>query len=161
MKYSSKLSDAVHILAFIELLRDRLRACMPPKLTSGEIARSIHTNASFVRQLMMQLRKAGLLVSERGAANPRLGRPAEEISLYDIYRAVEGNKPLLHLDENVNEMCVVGVHIQLALQESFDSIQKAAEEEMRSITLAKVIEDYHKRLPEEADEKPCFGRFKG
>lgn len=161
MKYSSKLSDAVHILAFIELLHDRLRACMPPKLTSGEIARSIHTNASFVRQLMMQLKKAGLLASERGAANPRLGRPAEEISLFDIYRAVEGDKPLLHLDENVNEMCIVGVHIQLALQESFDAIQQAAEREMRSISLAKVIEDYHKRLPQEADDKPCHGKFQG
>ena len=55
MKYSTKVSDAVHILAFIVL---------NPKgsLSSDSIAESIHTNPGCIRQLMSALRRAGLLI---------------------------------------------------------------------------------------------------
>ncbi|MGI6010328.1 MAG: Rrf2 family transcriptional regulator [Ruminococcus sp.] len=54
MKYSTRVSDAVHILAFIVL---------DPKgsLSSDSIAKSIRTNPGCVRQLMSSLRKAALL----------------------------------------------------------------------------------------------------
>ena len=47
MKYSSKLSDAVHLLAFIDIQRqkaDTLPADIPLALTSKAIAFSLHTN---------------------------------------------------------------------------------------------------------------------
>ena len=56
MKYSTRLSDAVHILAFIALYPN----C---DLTSNKLAESIQTNPAYVRQLMSALRKGGLLVS--------------------------------------------------------------------------------------------------
>ena len=105
MKYSSKLSDAVHLLAFIDIQRqeaDILPADIPLALTSKAIAFSLHTNPSFVRQIMMKLKNAGLLISEQGTANPYLGKSAVDITLLDIYKAVEGDKPLLHLDKNIN-----------------------------------------------------------
>ena len=55
MKYPTRLSDAVHILAFIALYPD----C---DLTSNKLAESIQTNPAYVRQLMSALRKGGLLV---------------------------------------------------------------------------------------------------
>ena len=45
MKYSNKLSDAVHVLVLIEL--NPLDS-----LSSNAMAVSIHTNAGFIRQLM-------------------------------------------------------------------------------------------------------------
>ena len=59
MKYPTRLSDAVHILAFIALYPD----C---DLTSNKLAESIQTNPAYVRQLMSSLRKGGLLVSVKG-----------------------------------------------------------------------------------------------
>lgn len=148
MKYSSKLSDAVHILAFIQIQRDSAGGSLPPRLTSSAIATSLHTNPSFVRQIMMKLRAAGLLLSEQGTANPRLARPCSAISLCDIYRAVEGDKPLLHLDKHINEQCSVGIHIQLALQDYYDEVQQLAEAKMRSISLQDVIDSYYRRVPQ-------------
>ena len=91
MKYSTRVSDAVHILAFIVL---------DPKdsLSSESIAESIHTNPGCVRQLMSALRKSGLLSSVRGHPRPSLTREPSAITLLDIYKAVEGDKSLLHLD---------------------------------------------------------------
>ena len=106
MKYPTRLSDAVHILAFIALYPD----C---DLTSNKLAESIQTNPAYVRQLMSALRKGGLLVSVKGHPRPTLAREPEKITLLDAYRAVEGNKPLLHQDIHTNPACGVGVNIQL------------------------------------------------
>ena len=150
MKYSSKLSDAVHLLAFIDIQRqeaDTLPTDIPLALTSKAIAFSLHTNPSFVRQIMMKLKNADLLISEQGTANPYLGKPAEDITLLDIYKAVEGDKPLLHLDKNINQECTVGVNIQMILQDYYNQVQQTAEAKLQTITLAMIIADYYKRVP--------------
>lgn len=68
MKYSTKLSDAVHIMAFIAINPDF-------DLSSTAIAVSIQTNPAFVRQIMMKLRKASLMSSISGHVKPSLARP--------------------------------------------------------------------------------------
>lgn len=139
MKYSTKLSDAVHIMAFIQLSGQHL-------LTSTEIATSIQTNPAYVRQLMSKLKAAGLLQSSQGQARPSLCQGPEEITLLDVYRAVEGSKPLLHLDTHTNPDCGVGVNIQYALQTYFDHVQEIAETEMKKISLQNILDTYHQRL---------------
>jgi len=67
------------------------------------------------------------------------------ITLLDIYRAVEGEKPLLHLDTHTNPECGVGIYIQLSLQDFFDQIQEKAEEEMKSITLQDILDRYQEK----------------
>ena len=139
MKYPTKLSDAVHILCFIALAEEG------QPLTSDAIAKSIATNASYVRQLMSLLRRGELLTSVRGHARPTLTRPPSEINLLDCYRAVEGEKPLLHQDTHTNPACGVGVNIQLALRDCYDQVQARAEDEMRRISLADILSRYHEK----------------
>lgn len=52
MKYPTRLSDSVHILAFLALAPDA-------DLSSEKIAQSVKTNPAYVRQLMSALRKGG------------------------------------------------------------------------------------------------------
>ena len=139
MKYSTQLSDAVHIMVFIAINPDS-------DLSSNAIATSIQTNPSFVRQIMMKLRKAELMTSVTGHAKPSLSKDAYQITLYDIYKAVEGEKPLLHLDTHTNPECGVGVNIQLALQDYYDEIQKTVEMKMKGISLQDIIDSYHGRV---------------
>ena len=139
MKYPTRLSDAVHILAFIALHPD----C---GLTSDKLAESIQTNPAYVRQLMSALRKGGLLFSVKGHPRPSLAREPEQITLLDAYQAVEGDKPLLHQDIHTNPACGVGVNIQLVLRDFYLEIQKTAENKMREITLKDVLDQYHIKL---------------
>ena len=138
MKYSTRLSDAVHILAFIALNPNG-------SLSSSSIAESIHTNPGCVRQLMSALRRAGLISSVKGHPRPALTRIPALITLLDVYRAVEGEKPLLHLDIHTNPECGVGIYIQLSLQDFFDQIQETAEKEMKSVTLQDILNQYYKK----------------
>lgn len=141
MKYPTKLSDAVHILAFLALHPGA-------NLTSERIAESIQTNPGYVRQLMSALRRGGLLTSVKGHPRPALTREPEQITLLDAYRAVEGDKPILHQDTHTNPACGVGVNIQLALADCYQEVQKSAEEKMREITLAQILTRYHQKLEE-------------
>ena len=139
MKYPTKLSDAVHILAFLGLHPGA-------ELTSEKIAESVQTNPAYVRQLMSALRKGGLLTSVKGHPRPALAKPPGELTLLDAYRAVEGEKPILHQDTHTNPACGVGVNIQLVLADCYREVQSAAEQRMREITLAEIMERYHQRL---------------
>ena len=49
MKYSTKLSDAVHVMVLIAINQEK-------SLSSASIAESVHTNPGFVRQLMLKLK---------------------------------------------------------------------------------------------------------
>ncbi|KRM97280.1 transcriptional regulator [Liquorilactobacillus aquaticus DSM 21051] len=132
MKYSHKLSDAIHILAYLEI-------CKGSDLSSTAIAASVESNPSLVRRLMMRLGQAGLIRTRKGAAAPRLVRSAEKISLFDIYIAVTDKRDLLHVDEETNVHCVVGGNIQDVLTAEYQKIQKAAEKQMSQISLSDVI----------------------
>lgn len=139
MKYSHKLSDAVHVLAFIDIFQN------DGDLSSNGIAGSINSNPSLVRRLMSALVKAGLLVSRPGIAAPSLARPTSEISLLDVYNAVEDDHNLLHVDENTNVDCPVGANIQGALTDAYDKVQAQAERSMAAITLDQIVDDIQLR----------------
>ena len=133
MKYPTRLSDAVHILAFLALHPGA-------NLTSERIAESVQTNPAYVRQLMSALRKGGLLTSVKGHPRPA------QITLLDAYRAVEGDKPILHQDTHTNPACGVGVNIQLVLADCYREVQESAEARMREITLAEILARYDRKL---------------
>lgn len=133
MKYSNKLSDGVHILAYVEICKDS-------DLSSAAIASSIESNPSLVRRMMSRLSKAGLLVSQPGVVAPKLARPADEISLLNIYRAIEDNQNLLHVDEKTNLKCIVGGNIQETLTGVYQKIQSDAEKSMSQVTLKDIID---------------------
>ena len=139
MKYSTKLSDTLHILVFLSLVTEQ-------RLTSARIAESVKTNPAYIRQLMSALKAAGIISNTQGQANASLLRSPDEITMLDVYHAVEGNKPLLHLDVDTNPECGVGINIQLAIADFYRDVQQVAEQKMNEITLQNIIEQYYKKL---------------
>jgi Rrf2 family transcriptional regulator, repressor of oqxAB len=66
-----------------------------PVLSSAQLARSLDTNPSLVRKLMVPLVQDGLVASIKGrGGGVRLGRAADQITLEEIYRSSIGDKPL-------------------------------------------------------------------
>jgi Rrf2 family transcriptional regulator, repressor of oqxAB len=66
-----------------------------PVLTSTQLARSLNANPSLVRKLMVPLVQDALVASVKGrGGGVRLGRPADQITLGEIYRSSVGDKPL-------------------------------------------------------------------
>ena len=60
-------------------------------LTSTQLAESIDTNPAFLRAVLGRLRDAGLVRTQLGKGGGAfIARPAESITLLDVYRATEG-----------------------------------------------------------------------
>ena len=60
-------------------------------LTAEQIAQAQGIPANFLENILRDLRRAGIVESRRGQAGGyALARPAEEISVADVIRAVEG-----------------------------------------------------------------------
>lgn len=84
MRVSAKADYALR--AMVELA-----AAPPGPLKSERIAAAQEIPQKFLENILLDLRHAGLVTSQRGAEGGYgLGRPAAEISLADVIRAVEG-----------------------------------------------------------------------
>ena len=146
MQISSRFTIAVHIFACIDTFEK------DHKITSDFLADSINVNPVIIRKLLSQLKNAGLIQVKRGSGGASFVRPLEDITLLDIYRAVDcvEKGELFHFHENPNQQCPVGRNIHNILDDKLDRIQNAMEREMASITMADVIEDTKKYRGQEA-----------
>ena len=134
MKISTRYSDAVHILAYLNIYQQT-------KLSSENIAASVMTSPVVVRRIMVALQKAGIITTVQGSPNPHLSKSPDQISLLDVYYAVEGNKKLFTVDDKTNPQCIVGGNIQKVLSNYYQEVQNAAMGRLARITLDDVIND--------------------
>ncbi|MBP2058693.1 DNA-binding IscR family transcriptional regulator [Lactobacillus colini] len=134
MKVSTRFSDSIHLLAFVHIFQGK----MP--LTSENIAGSIETSPVMVRRLMVDLRRGGLLETRHGAADPKVSKPLDQISLLDVYLTIEKDKPLFEIDHKTNPACPVGGNIQPTLAEFYNQAETAAKAKLNEITLADVVD---------------------
>lgn len=144
MQISSRFTIAVHIFTCIETFKNQY------KITSDFLASSINVNPVIIRKLLGQLKEAGLITVQRGSGGANIAKPTNEITLLDIYYAVEcvDNGTLFHFHENPNPDCPVGKNIHLVLDKRLFQIQSAMENEMKNITLAEIIEDTKTKIAE-------------
>jgi len=132
MSRATRFSVAMHALALIEHMSEH-------RLTSEMIAKSVGTNPSFVRRVLAMLSHAGLVQSASGVAGARLARPAGKISLLDVYRAVDmEDEHRLAVHVEPNPRCVVGRHIQGALDTVIGPAEAAFEAQLKRRSLADV-----------------------
>ena len=123
MKISVKVDYACRVMAELARLHG-----------SGELAQIDHlaeteaVPANFLAQILLNLRDHGLITSRRGnRGGYTLARPAEDISLYDILMAVEGQ--CLQLSGNFQGRS------GRRLKQVWDEISHAVAEKTKSYTL--------------------------
>ncbi|MBE6010460.1 MAG: Rrf2 family transcriptional regulator [Lachnospiraceae bacterium] len=142
MQISSRFTIAVHVLVAIETFKDSY------KTTSEFLASSINVNPVVIRRLLQQLKKAGIISVKRGSGGASIERPLQDITLLDVYRAVEPleNGELFHFHENPNMLCPVGKNIHKIMDHRLQDIQNAMEDQMRSVTLEDIMTDAEKTI---------------
>ena len=105
--------------------------------TSAKLAWSIGTNPVVVRRIAGLLSRAGLIAVQRGPGGASLARPAEEITLRDIWRAIHPEEDrLLGLHGKTNPACAVGSRVPALLRRRFEAAEAAMLEDLRGTTLA-------------------------
>ena len=139
MAVNTQFSIAVHIMAALGCLRDE-------DITSARLARSVNTSPSFLRRILAKLSKAGLVLTATGKNGACwLARKPTDISLLDIYRAVEAPKAFSIHGYAKQRPCIVSCNIKSSLSRVLERTQTAMEASLKKISLAEVISDLRKK----------------
>lgn len=140
MQFSSRLPIAVHILLAIVEFDGR------EKTTSTFLAGSVNVNPVIIRNTLRQLKTAGLINVKAGEGGASLAKEPKEITLLDVFDAVEKEEELFHFHENPNPECPVGKNVHAILDKRLFDIRKTMREKMKSITLQDLIDDLNDKL---------------
>jgi len=133
MQISSRFSVAVHVITLL--------AVTPAGelLTSDRMAGSVNTNPVVIRRILGQLKRAGMVEVRAAAGGTYLRRPAAEITLLDVYRAVEVVEAnLFSIHDKPNPKCPVGRNIQAALDDTLRRAQVALEQQLAGVSVAQI-----------------------
>jgi Rrf2 family protein len=137
MSANSRLTIATHALAWMTLARERGLDLM----TSDQVAASVNTNPVIIRRSLGDLHRAGLVDVRRGAgAGWSLAREPDNITLLDVYQAVE-REPLfaMHRTEP-NLECPVGRGIGPVLGQVYGEVDQALRRELARTSIADVLQ---------------------
>lgn len=139
MQISMKCSVAVHCLIFIHEAKGVAR------VTSTLLAESTGCNPVVIRNILSALKKAGLITVHRGTGGAELCADPAEITLYQIYTALEpeGVTSLIGIHPCQGRPCPVAQNIRQVLENPYHKIEDAVRAAMESITLQSMLDDFH------------------
>jgi Rrf2 family protein len=136
MLSSSRFIVAVHAMSVLARFAGKGPVC------SSVVADSVHTNPVVIRRLMSELEKAKLVRSVAGRSGGfELERAASEITLADVYRAVEDGAVFRMHKTDPDSTCPVAAQIGRILGAPLRAAEKAlaaslAETTLRDVTAA-------------------------
>lgn len=142
MGANTRFPVAVHILVFA--------AIYPGQCSSERVAESANTNPVVIRRLNGQLKNAGLLRIRNGTAGTELARPPGEITLRDVFLAVQvrENARLFDTHQQPNPGCPVGGNILDAIRGPLDAAQEAMEQALGRYTIAGLAGEIQRKIRE-------------
>jgi Rrf2 family protein len=135
MAVNTQFAIAIHLMACLAHQRGK-------DIKSGNLALSVNTSPSFVRRVLAKLSKAGLVETATGKTGACwLAREAKNISLLDIYEAVDAPKAFSIHNYAEQKECTISCHIKMALEKALAKTQQAMEASLAEISLAQILSD--------------------
>jgi len=138
MQLSSRFPVAVQMLIIIAWCPEDI------KITSDMMALSVNTNPVLIRRIMGYLKKADLVSVAVGTGGTTFTRDADEITLLDVYRAVELTEQdmLFGLHETPNPECVIGCRINEIITPHMEHARKALEASLAQVTIEQLKREF-------------------
>lgn len=139
MRGDSRLSRMLHVL--IHLGRHA------ESMTSETIAKMLNTNPVVVRRTMAGLRECGHVQSEKGHGGGwRLTRPLEDITLLDVYDALDRPDLFCLVPSSDHSGCLVEVAVNEALEDARREAEALLLSRFAALRLSDIADSFHIRM---------------
>lgn len=146
MSQNSRFAVAVHVLTLMAWSDDE-------PLKSEQVALSVNTNPVVIRRILCELAEAKLVVSQTGSAGgSRLARGPGEITLLNVYQAVECRGVFSLPRHPPSRRCPVGVNIETVLGEVLKEVDSAVDHVLAKITINDVVRRLKPCVSDEANQ---------
>jgi len=143
MASNSRLAIAIHTAGMLAFGDE-----MP--VTSKMIAESVDTNPVVIRRIIGNLVKHGLVEVKMGTGGgSRLTRKPEEITLSEIYQALEEGEIFNVPDLKESHGCPVGKIVRPVLRRIFCRAEDCLIGDLHRTTLRDVLDEVRTKLPED------------
>lgn len=127
---NARFSTSLHILSLLAMSDGVL-------VSSDWIAGSMNVNPVVVRKELISLRNAGLVTTREGKnGGSTLAKPANKITLAEIYKAIKPQYVLGRQLEMPNPDCPIGRQINKHLDNLFDEIDASLLQKLEKKNLA-------------------------
>ncbi len=137
MRMSTQFTVSVQMLMLIMVFNDQ-------KMTSEMLSASTGGNPVMIRQLLGKLKDPGIQPISPGKGATALAKDPAEISLWDVYMAVEGYcaSELFKFHPNISEGCQIGRFFKDILSVHLDEAVQAMAGKMSKISLAQLLAEW-------------------
>lgn len=153
MAGNSRFATAIHVAGMLSFAEQ-----MP--LTSEAIAQSCNTNPVVIRRIIGLLTRRRLVTVKMGTGGgARLTKKPEEITLAEIYEALEENSifEVPQFDESFH--CEVGKIVRPVLADVLQEAEQGMREKLKQISLSDVINKVKVKMHEKCGNKIPDSKF--
>lgn len=154
MRFSARFAKAVHILLMTQLMTEDCSG----KITSSVVAKWLGGSPVVQRNLITQLKQAGLVTVATGKSKEGVvaARPLKEITLYDVFCAAEPDdvNAIFSFYNHVAQRCHSSKYVNEILAEHSKNAIDEAMKKLQTVTLEDVLQDLIAREKAGPHENP-------
>lgn len=134
MAANSRFAVATHIMLSVAVKSDE------ELVSSAYLSSSVNTNAVVVRRILSDLQKAGLLETVFGRnGGSRLAKPANKISMLEIFQAVDEGDLFAYNPAKPNQTCALSCKMKSILEPVFKSANTALAKNLKESLLSDLV----------------------
>ncbi|WP_429971082.1 RrF2 family transcriptional regulator [Fructilactobacillus sp. Tb1] len=140
MSYSVGYSQSLEILFYIDL---KTKIGAETYLTIQQISNTLNIPVPSVKRLVGMLKKAELLDSKKGTKGGlALAKDASDITMYDVFEAIEGSSSLFKIYDDFNTDAFVHKNEAKRMLKSIEDVLSVSENAMINELKKKTLADF-------------------
>lgn len=142
MSYSLAFSKAIIMVLFVA---DKVRQGQYEFVPTKFIGEALNIAAPTAVKIIQGLNRAAIIETREGARGGiRLAKQAGEISILDIFEAIEMNRPLFRNDLNLNVKGAKPTLGQLAISDVLSKAETEMKVQLKSVTIKQLMDEINK-----------------
>lgn len=137
MSYSLSFTQSLYIMLFVA---SKIEEKMFEFISTQQIADKLSIPPSTSSVILRRLKKAGLIEAREGVnGGVRLAKPPEEITVFDIFDAVEQSASMFQTNVNIVVAADKAPRVQQLIQTVLEKSENQMKDSLRSVTIRDML----------------------
>ena len=139
MSYSLAFSQAIAITVFVA---SKVEACMYDFVPTQELSEALNIARPTAVKILQRLTNVGIIETREGAkGGVRLAKSPDEVTLLDVFNAIEQQRPLFRIDMGIHITGEKPARVKQNLLEVLTHTENSMKKSLQGTTIANLYRD--------------------